>query len=454
MIPEQCDPMLGLFYVWLGLGLLILGYLEAVVPELATYKGGSSLYISITSVAMMFLVWSLAWLAWVVAMGNEEERMGAYRGKTLSVLIGGWVLVIGVATLCRPATTVDLFYYILHGRLGAVHGMSPYLFTPADAPADPFSTQIGRVWFNHTSPYGPLALALFTLVSWIPWPTLWSATVGMKFLVTLFAVGLAPLLYSFFHGEKARLTKTAAIVTNPLFVWLFVLDAHCDVMAFFFLLLAALAAKYDRPSWAGAAVAAACATKVAFLILVPVMFCWFFARSQRGSTVFLATYALLYAPVVWLTGGGDVAVMALQEEFGLGLANFVPRFFWFFHWSASDIRLGSDLVFIALGGALCVLLLMGRWRDDVVFPLAAVCGLFVLTRTFWQTWYSIWYWPLLAMSARRLSVYFQTLALWTVSISLYMSLLLQMRDIMAGLVLMAGYALVLRDRRDGGPAKS
>ncbi len=426
-----------------------MGYFEATVPDAAAFKSQSAFFLSPTTISIMFLLWGLVALSWLHIMAKEEAKRGPYTGRTLYLLVGGVLLVLGVATVVKPVSTIDLYLYIVYGRQIVVHHQSPYISTPADSLPDPFADQLSRTWFDVTSAYGPVALALFSLVAWMPWPTLWSAMVGMKALMTASTLGLAPILFSRLRGEPARMAKTLAIVANPLVVWLYVVDAHLDILSLLLLLLAVESARRERPGWSAVATALACGVKLPFVIVVPVLFCWLFRKSQRYSTVYLATFSLLYGGMVAFSGGGDFAVTVVQDDFGLGLANLVPRFFWFFDWSPRDIRLGSDLVFVLFGAGLCYLLLAGKFSNDPMFPTALTCTVFVLTRTFWQSWYSVWFWPLLALSTRRSHVYIQVIALWTICIPLYTSRLIFMRDILAAMVILASVALVVIDRRRG-----
>ena len=60
----------------------------------------------------------------------------------------------------------DVYSYVDYARLGVVHGLDPYVHSPAAAPADPAYADV--TWTDATSAYGPLfTLATYPL-AWLP----------------------------------------------------------------------------------------------------------------------------------------------------------------------------------------------------------------------------------------------------------------------------------------------
>ena len=76
-----------------------------------------------------------------------------------------WSLVVGFA-LIPPLLSHDVYSYVDYARLGALHGIDPYVHGPAAAPADPAFA--ARHLAPPPSAYGPL----FTLASY---PLAWLA---------------------------------------------------------------------------------------------------------------------------------------------------------------------------------------------------------------------------------------------------------------------------------------
>ena len=438
--------MLALFWAYFGLGLILLGYYEAAVPLSASFQGITNFYVSPTTLSVGCLVWGVVAFAWWWALAQCESRKKLDR-KEIRQMCGGVLLLLIAGVLAKPVSSIDLFIYIINGRQIVHHGHSPYLYTPADSLPDPFLEQIGTVWFHVTAPYGVVALALFSAATLIPWPTLWSAMVGMKAMMGIGVVALVPVLSRMLRDDPLRYTKIAMMVSSPLVIWLYVVDGHNDILGLLTLLWAVQLAKERRPAWSALVLALACGVKIVFLVVVPVLFCWLARHSQRLSTIFTAVFSLAYGAMAAIGKGGEFAMTVYTDEIGLGLANFVPRIFWFFDLPYSQVKLGSDIVFLVFGAVLCLSLLLGRFSDDPMFPTALVCTVLVLSRTFWQAWYSIWFWPLLALCVRRKEAFFQIMALWMVSVPLYSSHLIEMRDLKIAAMVFLSLFIVIRERR-------
>src|SRR5947209_197314 len=78
------------------------------------------------------------------------------RGKGHTALIfGAGCLFCAEMVWAYPATAVDVFGYVAHGRLLALHGVNPFMLTPADFPGDAIMpylafpgepSQYGTIW--------------------------------------------------------------------------------------------------------------------------------------------------------------------------------------------------------------------------------------------------------------------------------------------------------------------
>ena len=79
------------------------------------------------------------------------------RGACSSPLIA---LLVAAFALAPPLLSQDVFSYISYARLGAEHGLNPYLHGPSAQPGDPAFPYVG--WPDSASAYGPL----FTLLSY------------------------------------------------------------------------------------------------------------------------------------------------------------------------------------------------------------------------------------------------------------------------------------------------
>ena len=102
-------------------------------------------------------------LAALLAAGRRLCRVPDLRARPPGA--GGARAIVAlhvVFLLAPPLLSGDVFSYIAYGRLGAVHGISPYLHGPAAAPHDPGLRYVAALWAHTPSAYGPL----FTILSY------------------------------------------------------------------------------------------------------------------------------------------------------------------------------------------------------------------------------------------------------------------------------------------------
>ena len=69
------------------------------------------------------------------------------------MLWGAIAVLVAVFVLAPPLLSQDVFSYISYARLGALHGLNPYVHVPAERPPTRPSL-VG--WRDTVSAYGPL----------------------------------------------------------------------------------------------------------------------------------------------------------------------------------------------------------------------------------------------------------------------------------------------------------
>jgi len=70
------------------------------------------------------------------------------------VVIAGAAVFSAILLLAYPMEAIDIFDYIMHGRVQAVYGADPFAVTPLHFPSDRFFSY--GLWNDWTSTYGPL----------------------------------------------------------------------------------------------------------------------------------------------------------------------------------------------------------------------------------------------------------------------------------------------------------
>jgi hypothetical protein len=349
------------------------------------------------------LIWAgfLAYLG-VLALAPRLDRR---------LVWGAIVVLVAVFAALPPLLSHDVYSYVDYGRLGAVHGLDPYVHPPAAEPFDPAFADV--TWIDTTSAYGPL----FTLATYgLAWLPVGIAVVALKLLAGGSVLALAAIVARLAPGRGIDPTRAAAFVAlNPLVLVHVVGGAHNDGLTMALAMLSVAALLAAREASAGAALIAAIAVKASAALLAPFALLATVSRQPTSRP-----------PPPWgtLRPVGHFAAGAAGAAVGIGVAA------WFaFGWewlhafglagenqgrtshmsipiTASRLTgLDSDAIRLAALGlfaALIAYLLAWTWRGGDWIRATAWTALLLLLATAWLLpWYLIWALPLAAISRDR-----------------------------------------------------
>jgi hypothetical protein len=326
-------------------------------------------------------------------------------------VVWGTILVLVTAFGAAPVLlSHDVFSYLDYARLGAAHGLNPYVHPPASAPADPAFSRV--TWPDTTSAYGPL----FTLATYpLAWLPVGTAVAALKAVAALSALGLAALVGRIAAWRGVDPLRAAAFVAlNPLVLVHVVGGAHNDGLAMLLAMLGVAAVLSAREASAGAALVAAAAVKISALFLTP--FALLATAERKAGQGGLARR--LAPPAGRLLAGAALAAVAValtaHVAFGwewldaIGLAGENQG-----HTSHMSIPItvarltGLDpglarIAALILYTTLLAFLLARTWHGHDWVRAAAWASLGLLLTTSWLLpWYLIWALPLAAISRDR-----------------------------------------------------
>jgi hypothetical protein len=309
-----------------------------------------------------------------------------------------WVIVAAVAIqlvflFSTPLSLTDVFNYLNYGRMGALHGLNPYLHDPVLANHDPAYQY--TTWHHLHSPYGPL----FTLVTYALAPL--SVPAGywiFKVMVLLSSCACLWLVWKIAVVlGRPPLPAFTFVAFNPLVLVFGLGGAHNDFMVMALVLAAVyLVLKLREPLGAGA-LAAAVAIKASAGLLLPIVLLGA-RRRARLSAGALAAFAALGLTSLAVFGphlpndaaqSKLVVALGLPNLVGLGLG---------LGGVTAHLRLALELI---LGAGLvvsCLLVLRGAsWLRAAGW----VTLLLLLTLTWVMPWYVLWLLPLAALVRGR-----------------------------------------------------
>ena len=335
----------------------------------------------------VLLVATVCWLAVVGAGSRLPAR------ATVAAIVAAHLVIF----LAPPLLSADVFGYIGFARLGAVHGINPYVHGLALVPGDPVRP-FAR-WHTATSPYVPL----FTVASYATAPlgvagALWA----FKAVALLGGLGLAAVTWRLAARRGLPPAATAAFVSlNPLTLLFAVGGAHNDV-GITALGVAGLGLAVTRaPATGGATVMASAMSKASSGLLLPFVV---LAAPSRGRALLGAAAVAALTAVLGLTLFGTHAFAftdALTTQQRLVATRSIPNQLGLILGTGgitTGIRVGAYAV---LGVGLVASLRMA-WRGADPFTAAGWAALAVLVSTAWLVpWYAVWLLPLAALSRDR-----------------------------------------------------
>lgn len=335
----------------------------------------------------------------------------AVRDSRPRLLWAAVVLLVAGFAVAPVLLSHDVYSYVDYARLGALHGLDPYVYPPAAEPFDPAYARV--TWIDATSAYGPL----FTLATY-PLARLpaWLAVAALKATAALSVLAIAILVARVAPSRGVSPLGAAAFVAlNPLVLIHVIGGAHNDALAMLAATIGVAAMLGAREASAGAAFVAALAIKPPAALAAPL------ALVSAARMEHFSPYRGHKAPS-WPVGrtlaGAGVAMLAIgiaaYGAFGwnwldaLGLAGenqhrathmSIPiTFARLTGLDASAVRVAA-LGLFALAFAY---LLIRTWRGMDWLRAAAWASLALLLATAWLLpWYLIWALPLVALSRDR-----------------------------------------------------
>jgi hypothetical protein len=336
------------------------------------------------------------------------------------------VLIAGFAA-APVLLSHDVYSYVDYARLGVVHGLNPYVHSPAAEPFDPVYARV--TWIDTVSAYGPL----FTLATYpLAWLPVWWAVAALKATAALSVLAIALLVARIAPARGVSPLGAAAFVAlNPLVLIHVVGGAHNDGLAMLAATLGVVATLSAAEASAGAAYAAAFAIKAPAAVAAP--FALVSAARLRllpHPDVEKVENGLTSRPAARLLAGAVVAALAI------GVAAYAA-FGW--HWLHTVELLGRHehksthmsapstlarltgldetairATALALFAIAFLYLLWRTWRGADWLRCAAWASFALLLATAWLLpWYLIWTLPLVALSRDR------PLQLLTLALTIY-----------------------------------
>jgi hypothetical protein len=343
----------------------------------------------------------------------------------LDLVVAGQVIFGLLNVWIYPVAALDLYDYLMYGRIVLVYHGNPF-FQPPSAFPDPL---VGySPWPNERSVYGPVWQIVSLLPTAVAGDSMLRGIVAFKLLGLMAFVACTLVIWRLLQRLNPRLAPAGALLFawNPLLQFELVGNGHNDVLMVLFVLLAIWALLAERRLLVLPLLALAVLTKLLVVALGPI-FLYALLRGRRplrdklvdigiGGVISLALAVATYAPF-W--GGLDTFYFLSRGNwFTASLPTMLRELVrqWFppdpAGFDAAG-RLSATIVGVAFA-AYTVLRLVLLWREerreatpdtdwqpwlrashDLTFVYLAFATLW------WQPWYLVWLVALAALLPSR-----------------------------------------------------
>ena len=327
----------------------------------------------------------------------EIIRRRAGTRHLLAIVVPGAIFCL-IAVFAYPATAVDVFGYIAHGRLLALHNVNPFVVSPGQFPQDDIVKYLA--FPGEPSQYGPLWVVLNAGIARLGNGDLLVEMLLYKLVGTVVHLGSGLVVYAI----AARLSSNTAqaracafvYLWNPLLVWEMVGNAHNDGLMMLFGLIAIWCFVRRVDLLVLPVLAAGALVKVPLAVIAPLLFIAVWrrgrARAIEGALLAVALTLAVYRPF-W-QGPQTLTALGRTELFTASFGA-VVRLALFPTLSLPDASDTARWLSLALFTIVFVLCLVFVWvaRDDAgVLRLAYITmlGALLLATTWFQAWYVVW----------------------------------------------------------------
>jgi hypothetical protein len=346
--------------------------------------------------------WTSAWTYLALVLGlyalyGLGYVITARGGATLRLILVASAGFCAIMLFAYPATAVDVFGYIAHGRLLAFHNANPLIVTPGEFAYDDIIKYLA--FPNEPSQYGPLWVLLNGALAWLARGDLLAEVLLYKGVAALAHLAGGGLVYCVARclGDSRMAQSSAYLyLCNPMLLWEMVGNAHNDGLMMLFGLLAAFLFVRRVDRLVLPALAAGALIKIPIAVIAPLLFVALARRNWRaaleGALLAVALAAAVYRPFwegpatltalrrtdLFTASLGSVLRLALTPSIGPDDAS---------AWAKAVSLSAFGVVFagaLVLGG-------MARTNWDVLrYAYFTLLGALLLATTWFQAWYVVW----------------------------------------------------------------
>jgi alpha-1,6-mannosyltransferase len=332
------------------------------------------------------------------AVGYRLVSRGTAGKGSLVLILAAGIFFCAELVWVYPATAADVFGYVAHGRVLALHDANPFIVAPAEFPGDAILPFLA--FPSEPSQYGPIWVLLGAALATVSGGNLLTEVLLYKLVAALAHVAGAALIFQIVIRLGAHRDRACAsaylYLWNPMLLWEMVGNAHNDGVMMLFGLGAAWLVVAGVDLLVLPAVAAGALVKVPLALIAPLLFIAAWrrnrARGVEGALLALALALAIYRPFwegldtvtplrrtdLFTASLGSVLRLGLTPGLGTSQATLIAR----------SVSLGA-FAGVAVG-ALWQALRAQSSQDVLRLAYFTLLGGLLLATTWFQAWYVVW----------------------------------------------------------------
>ena len=309
--------------------------------------------------------------------------------------------------LTYPINAVDVFRYFYEGRMLVEFGANPLTTPPNAFSTDPYQP-FAAIFFEKTSPYGPLWELFGGLIYLLSRDSLLTGLLLFKVAGLAFHLASGIVIWQLLASYDLH-TRTAQLLLwlwNPILLFMFVVDAHNDILMLLCLLLGYRSMRQGQPALGLTLMALSPLVKPIGLLPVPLFAVAAWRQtagySQRLRLLLYATLGVTLVTILAFIPFGSPMplIRRLIDESQSGTI-FSPGAYLFWLGEANGRPL--ELPMLGRGASLilgtgALILFWLTWRGRLAVRGAAdIFTVYLFTALRFRIWYTTWPFPWLVL---------------------------------------------------------
>lgn len=359
-------------------------------------------------VAYAVLVIALFGLFLAAVRMAAEKGMGS---RPLLTLVGGTLLLAVPLLMTYPVNAIDIFGYVIRGRIASTYGENPFT-APADRfIGDPFMPLVGE-WAGETTPYGPLWEMVASGLTALSGDNLAAGVLLFKLLMLFCFLTAAVLIWKLLPESPSRAASTMLWAWNPGLLLTFIMDGHNDALMLLWLVLGYWLNRRGHQVAGFLVMVLAVVTKPVALLALPFFFVevWRSLPSGRervrfGALTFTGSLVIVWLAFLPWAGASGVLQIALYLALRLareatGGAGFSPAVWIYmtFGGRMSIEAIGRVMQALFVVFSLWLIWRAARGRSSLRGAADIFFG-YMATALNYRIWYAVWPFPFLLLDA-------------------------------------------------------